>query len=614
MPATARPFVLIPFVTACAVSEPADAPEPEPNGDAPRTTVVRSDDSFDGARPPFAVLWSFEELVGDWGDLALPLSVTNAWNAPLEAEVFAYVRVPGIDEDFETEIPLASGTFEPEEMIQLELHAESLPELTPGLPVVVRVVTRVLDPQSEGAMTMSSVPRLVEIDTDYQTVTARPRKPYQSLQDALYDASRPFFDPQYAKGPLDPQLTDGPDSQADPITMTSDVRICPEWRVSYLDNEGETFVNAAEQQRVPASWAKLVVSRPSPPFQPWIPGEQVFEEILDENGCTSLRPLEHGDYVMAVHTQFEKGDVEIDVEWDNEPGMPVLDIGWSGAPFRVYGPGDIHRLTGSDDRTTRVAAVISKALVEPDLPFPASTAPLKVFANEDCPSSNATACASESDIHIGTNNEGIDGTRFRNLVAHEVGHVIQYRGSQRFSLNLTGHYDWPLAQICSCRHIGVGPEEPSHCLQSVEQASFAFGEGFGHFVAARLFNSDPFGCEFQYYKPLWWGPTSTSPAPVLMDCELPPLWATSHGCVRAGDDVEYDWLAFFWAINHAPAAERWSVQDMFDVMSSPCVGEPPYGHCDLDWAWLEGAVNASSFSTAKKERFFGTGIVYGVTD
>ena len=351
MPLVARlSRVLIPLfaLSAACSTEVPDAPEPPPN--LPRSTVIPSDDDIDG-NSPLVVRWTFEELSGSWGDLSLPLTVASGWEVPLEAEIFAYVRTPGIDEDSETEIPIASGSFDPQETIELALPTESMPSLTPGLPVIVRVVAHIQAPQEQGISTVRSEPRLVEIDPSHETVTAGPRKRYESIEEALYDASRPFFEPQYAKSPIDPPIANGPRGS---YGLAVDVRICPDWRVAYRDNQGETFVNSAMHQRVPASFAKLSVHRPSAPLEWWLPGPLVFEEILDEDGCTSVRPIDTGEYVMVVHTQFEKDEVLIDVEWDDEP-IPELDIGWSGAAFRVYGAGDIHRLTGSNDNTTRAA-------------------------------------------------------------------------------------------------------------------------------------------------------------------------------------------------------------------------------------------------------------------
>lgn len=599
---------------ACA---PPDDPEAWPEDPAPtdpRSTLpVDSWDDFESLASPVAIEWSFTELQGSWGDLALPLKVVPTWGEPLEADVFAFTFTPGVDEDFESEVPLWSGSLVAGDTLELSVPTESLPALTPGRPLELRVVARVFDPDGH-ALAIDGAARLVELLPDQQTVLARPRERYETIEDALIDASRAYIGTPYLESPTSPELAAARDA-AGPYGIDVTTRLCPKWRVKYEDNRGATFINAAQHQRVPASFAKIVVSTPWDTLSPNPMGTFVDEGWLDADGCIEMT-LAAGPYVMAVQTQLKRGEQEIDLEWDHDNVRTQdppedFDPSFSAAAFRVGGSGDIHRVTGNNDRVTRAAAVGSLALAAPDLPY-SGTSKLHVYANTRCQSWNSAACGSETQIHVGDTHGGVDMTEFRNVIAHEFGHAMQYRGSRAYNADYATPFDMDLPEVCTCEHI---TPTTSHCLQSLEDHGAAFAEGFAHFVAARLFNTDPSGCEYQYYKPLWWTPLIVGQPPLYTtSCDLEIQWEQTRDCSHDGYSIEYDWLNFLWDLNHGGAEERWTVQELHDLFDSSCTIDLVTFRCDLTWPWLEAAVDASSVSAAKKTAFHDAAAAHGLAE
>jgi len=606
----------------CACAPPDGEPETEteePAAQDPRSVPpVDSWDEFESLRAPVAVEWSFDALDGQWGDLSFPVKLQSHWDEPLEADVFAFVVTPGVDEDVETQLPLWSGELTPNDPLELMVASESLPPLTPGLPVDLRVIARVYGPEGQ-ALAIHSQSRRVELTDDGETMLAAPRPEHADVEEALFDASRAYIGTQYLESPTGPELAAQSRGAAGPYGIDVTARVCPQWRVHYLDNLGATVINAADQQRIAASYAKVVVSTPSDVLSGAFTGTVVAEDWLDEFGCTELT-LPAGPYVLALVTQLQRGEQAIDIEGRHTrfrvPDPPEdVDLTIATAAFRMPGSGlfDIYRLTDVDDRRTRAAAVLSQALVEPDLPY-LGPGKLRVYANNRCQTwVDSAACGSNLQIHIG--DAGIDTpmpvdmTEFRNVIAHELGHAIQYRGSRGFAAAYATPSDLP--DVCTCDHI---TPPTSHCLQSLEDHGAAFAEGFAHFVAARLFNSDPSGCEFQYYKPLYWTPLIVGQPPLYTtSCDLEIQWEQSRDCSRVGNSIEYDWLNFLWGLNHGPTEERWTVQDLHDLFGSPCT-DLVTGRCELSWSWLEAAVDASSVSPAKKMAFHAAAAAHGLAE
>ena len=107
----------------CACAPPDGEPETEteePAAHDPRSVPpVDSWDEFESLAAPVAVEWSFDVLDGPWGDLSFPVELQSQWEDPLEADVFAFVVTPGVDEDVETQLPLWSGELTPNEADQI---------------------------------------------------------------------------------------------------------------------------------------------------------------------------------------------------------------------------------------------------------------------------------------------------------------------------------------------------------------------------------------------------------------------------------------------------------------------------------------------------------------
>lgn len=115
----------------------------------------------------------------------------------------------------------------------------------------------------------------------------------------------------------------------------------------------------------------------------------------------------------------------------------------------------------------------------------------------------------------------------------------------------------------------------------MERPGEAFGEGFGHFYAATLFNDAtqvaPPGvdaCTFVYYKSVMDEAGNVPPAPFPVNCNAADKWRNRHcastttGVVDPDQSTERDWLQFLWSW-HATSLNN-DIGEMFDTMLAAC--------------------------------------------
>jgi hypothetical protein len=202
-------------------------------------------------------------------------------------------------------------------------------------------------------------------------------------------------------------------------------------------------------------------------------------------------------------------------------------------------------------------------------------------------------------------NTWVSDARWKFVLGHEFGHMVQGFANAflpaRYLFNGDTSIQSPLnfsswtpammdpdsanevAASCTCDLIEEGPNR-GHCLQSVEVSASAQQEGYGHFMAARIWNLaavDPgfnFECSFGYYKQVG-APNLTSGGtaipPVTIDCSQ----AYAHrdtACdevdiIGHEEGTEVDWLTFFQAVT-TDASHPVTVSDLLSWYRNACGG------------------------------------------
>ncbi|HWB79467.1 MAG TPA: hypothetical protein VG755_31105, partial [Nannocystaceae bacterium] len=155
-------------------------------------------------------------------------------------------------------------------------------------------------------------------------------------------------------------LTADDDPFAEPPPGAND-RLCARWRAHYDDAEAmQDYLNAAGTQHVAASYAWVTVTTPWVFFPNIIPGTLVWEGYLDAGGCTPWLALPNGNYVYSLGTKHKRGELEFQTRYNSQDANY---IGWASGSFTVTGSGTKSPLVGDDNRATRIATLISRALV-----------------------------------------------------------------------------------------------------------------------------------------------------------------------------------------------------------------------------------------------------------
>ena len=144
-----------------------------------------------------------------------------------------------------------------------------------------------------------------------------------------------------------------------------------------------------------------------------------------------------------------------------------------------------------------------------------------------------------------TQDLGNSNTRWKFVVAHEMGHQMQAR---QLGALFSVAYDRQMLSpapplLCDCT--GLNPTgNTEHCLQSTEEQGAAQIEAFAHFSSANVWNDHSLStCNFTYYKSFRDTSRVVHTAPDPVSCLTPVKWTENH-CPIAGRAAEWDWLGF----------------------------------------------------------------------
>lgn len=353
------------------------------------------------------------------------------------------------------------------------------------------------------------------------------------------------------------------------------------------------------------------------------------------------------------------------------PRLPAVQ-GWV-FPLHVNNLADQSAAGGGPrlDDVSRVAAASTQILRTDDAGIVAGR--YEVIANDACPSRHpdivGDACVTGGVLwmgpgKLGFTDENLRQTRWKYVLAHEAGHLIQQRaigspGSTGYEFsnippgcppsnqvtNASGNVvcaDPPGTDaLCRCDH--VEQSNKLHCLQSLETPGSAQLEGFGQFYASKIWNrrAEP-DCTFVYYKefldqqcrsaecstvtpaqPSRFDSLQRSIPPVAVSCATPPRWRNNF-CAVATLGTEIDWMAFFWRL-HGGSGVTLSMADINDVYLRACLAECAQrptapgcmlGRCVNDQAWDEletAATEAFGLGSPKQQHFANSGLAAGVS-
>jgi hypothetical protein len=225
------------------------------------------------------------------------------------------------------------------------------------------------------------------------------------------------------------------------------------------------------------------------------------------------------------------------------------------------------------DDLTRVAAGASAVLNAEGPRMPAGE--YLVHGNERCPLQQGqteqerfTACATEgSGLYLGRNNDNTHNSQWKFVVAHELGHLVQFKGSgvPRRDYDADGND----SGVCGCGFVD-DPADRSHCMQSKETYGAAEAEGFAHMFAARTWNYGyPGSCTFVYYKNFNEGGGVILRPPLVRSCVDQVKWLETK-CAASQRGVEWDWMNFQRAVTVATAPTP--LDDLLDIYKQACGG------------------------------------------
>lgn len=372
------------------------------------------------------------------------------------------------------------------------------------------------------------------------------------------------------------------------------VAICFTWPAQIEDQDyGELLV---VEKQIPAHGARVTLIRPPP--------EEPLNRLLDESGC------------MAFDTQFASGHTAIlhaeawigtTTTWhfrallhEGEPGQFTFEKEPRYLPAYVNGlaendvkyvdtpPGEA--LAGAE--IMAISTVIMKRFDDLGvLPPPVmnSTADFDMLYDPYRDNANGTC----EGVLVGK-----DRQRNKNVMAHEFGHWLQCQWAA--GAKADGIYDYGEGM--------VPPEAPclfypgAHALRSAEWSTSAMVEGFGHFIAAVVFNdhvaADAEGI-FRYYKTSFPNDEYDDLKDDKYRVSLPggtiPLggvnrW-TDNQCsmdwANEGVSSEIDWLRFFWYFLTNGSQDRPLLEDVLEILADTKSTEEDIPVLDKGNFWIK---------------------------
>ena len=361
--------------------------------------------------------------------------------------------------------------------------------------------------------------------------------------------------------------------------------LCSTWATEYADSGlGEDYLDRWSNGYAPAAHALYYVTNPGSWSTIYASG------WLDSSGCTAMS-LPVGNYWIWRFTD--------DVSWDDVTFQTYLMLG--GNEYWDYDATGItvgstttwiNTYPSWNDEAIQVAGITGQVLNQHEASgLGIAPGTYKIHVNEGC--GPQYSCYESFDDVTKISPDSVGGgashAAWKFLVAHEIGHHVQWRGMGY------ANYDYMLTSSvpqCLCNHFDDYWGDNTHCIQSRESHGGAALEGFAHMFASRVFNStSASNATFTYYKPFLWSEfDDPEPPPLAFDAYHPNLWMETW-CLAPNQGIELDWLNFFYGISHEAASNSTTVTDLFSIYKRACGN--PAANCNFQTVNFSNLVSAA---------------------
>jgi hypothetical protein len=358
-----------------------------------------------------------------------------------------------------------------------------------------------------------------------------------------------------------------------PVVNQGGARVCFAHRQSFIDEGRGESVYAGEG---PAAWSRARLLRASD-------GAMIWDGFLNEAGCTPQLQLgSYTGYSLLFQSKLETPDpgaIRVPIKSGSDFADTATSFSTLSLPM-VDSPATITLGVWDEDRRVRAAAALSQVLRTSTLGIPAGDYGTQMGLCTGLAAGQPeawTACFDFDQrlLWLGPNKDGTHNTDWKFVIAHEFGHGIQ--GAMKAAVR--PEYSEPTsALICSCNHV-PDENERTHCLQSRENLRGAQNEGFGHGVAAAVWNPRSTAeCKFVYYKQIFTQSGAfyvIKAPPYAVDCTQQVRWLennclTEGGNVLSDKGVEWDWLNWQRALD--VDANATSLADFGAIYRGACGG------------------------------------------
>jgi hypothetical protein len=425
-----------------------------------------------------------------------------------------------------------------------------------------------------------------------------------------------------SRTPVVPTTPPGTDGELQASHTQDNIQVCVTWRVQYQDaGLGEDDLATTAWQDAPARFAHARVYLPANPSAP-----DAFNGQLDLDGCTPVLALNAGTYTLEYNTMGISAD----------GGAPLFNVVQNGpeggsspmneVSFSSFGSGATQTLTFNPtfNNDAIQAAVIASLILGKHLVGPLygagdmGLAPTSyaLLTNLDCPAGGG-ACFTPFGIAIGSTTEQGSLSRWKYVVAHEIGHAAQAFSMGVLNPDFNEQVTNDIDGFCRCDHL-VDQSNAAHCLQSRETLGLAQFEGFAHAFATRAFNSwVQQDAVFVYYKAIKLPFFGVVQPPRAISAVADYRWMESI-CPATSRGVELDWLSFFYRVSAESAPNYTSFAQLYDIYRLACAFEGTPSNCggqDVAWETLRTSALAyygGSTSNPRYVRFRDTGVAAGV--
>lgn len=338
----------------------------------------------------------------------------------------------------------------------------------------------------------------------------------------------------------------------------------------------------------------------------------IWSGYLDSNGCTPSLTGASGTFYVYLYTEANRSDGARFLVLDNSTNQSLLVYGWGVTLNAVSSGTIIHNkdmgFIGSS--MVNVSAIVARFLstvggITGDQVY-------RIMTLENCPSVPGSACFSPNTdaVYLGSDGNGDKANR-KFLVAHEMGHNLQYR---LFGLSGTNYSLVTAYALCTCDHV---PDSNlrAHCLQSKEYSHSAQSEGYAHFYAALAFNNTTqSNATFNYYKHFKEPGLPVTSPPNAWDVyggDAPYRWKDNH-CPSSGTHgTELDWMTLYYELVNK-GSSRYSFSDLKTLYTEVCDG-----NCNSQdsFSWskvLNAAISVWGVTSGKADYLADLGAKHGV--